>query len=393
MTIPPQPRRATLKRLAAVGAQFLKIGFTAFGGPAAHIAMMRREVVEKRRWITDQHFLDLLGAANLFPGPTSSKVAMYVGLTHAGLPGLFAGGLGFLLPAMLMVLGLAWAYIRFSMTPAASWLLYGVKPVIIPIIILALWELGQEAVKGWLTAITGVVVLVLYFLEANLLLVLLGSGIAIMLIRNARRLKTMPVIVPVAGIKHALSLLAVSVSFSLGLMFLTFLKVGVVMYGSGYTLFAFLQSDFIARLGWLSDQQLIDAIAIGQMTPGPLSTTATFIGYVLGGVPGALLGTLGIYIPSFIFVAISNPIVPRLRDSPWASGFLDGVNVAAVGLMAAVTLQLARAAFTDAATGVIDPLTVVIGLAAAIALFRFKVDSAWLVLGGAVLGLLSAVVR
>jgi chromate transporter len=373
--------------LGEVARLFLKLGTTAFGGPAAHIAMMRDEVVHRRQWLDDQHFLDLLGATNLIPGPNSTEMAIHIGFVRAGWAGLVVGGACFILPAMLIVTVIAWGYQRFGATPEAAWLLYGVKPVIIAVIVQALWGLGQKAVKGWLTALVGLVVVALYFLGVNEILLLGAGGLVVMLSQNLRRLKSgvAGIVVPLAGISLPALVTAVA-PFGLPVMFLTFVKIGAVLYGSGYVLLAFLRADFVTRLGWLTDQQLIDAIAVGQVTPGPVFTTATFIGYVLGGLPGALLATLGIFLPSFIFVAISNPLIPRVRNSPWASGLLDGVNVASLGLMAAVTWQLGRAAF-------VDPLSIVLGLVSAGLLFRFKVNSTWLVLGGAAVGLLSAVLH
>jgi chromate transporter len=381
--MPTSDRAQHRHPLREVALLFLRLGFTAFGGPAAHIAMFRDETVERRRWVTDQHFLDLLGATNLIPGPNSTEMAIHLGFMRAGRAGLIAAGASFIVPAMLITLALAWAYVRFGSTPEAGWLLYGVKPVVIAIIVQALWGLGQKAVKGPLTAAVGLAVLVLYFVGINELALLFAGGLLVMAVENLGRFRKTDltgIILPLGGL--SLPALA-AVPFSLPLMFLTFLKIGAVLYGSGYVLLAFLRADFVVRLGWLTDQQLVDAIAIGQLTPGPVFTTATFIGYVLGGVPGAVLGTLGIFLPSFVFVALSNPIIPRLRNSPWAGGLLDGVNVASLGLMAAVTLQLGRAAL-------VDPLTVVVAVAAMGLLLRFKINSAWLVMGGALVGWLSA---
>lgn len=360
---------------------FLKLGTFAFGGPAAHIAMMRDEVVKRRKWVDEQHFLDLLGATNLIPGPNSTEMAIHLGFVRAGWAGLIAGGVCFIAPAMFIVLGLAWVYQRFGTMPQAEGLLYGVKPVVIVIIAQALWALGQKAVKGPLMAAVGAAVLALYFLGVNEIALLFAGGLVVMAAENFRRLRKANVsgaIAPLVGLSLPALL---SAPFSLPTMFLIFLKIGAVLFGSGYVLLAFLRADFVTRLGWLTDRQLIDAIAIGQVTPGPVLTTATFIGYVLGGVPGALLATLGIFLPSFVFVAISNPFIPRLRQSSWAAALLDGVNVASLGLMAAVTAQLGRASL-------IDPLTIALALLAALFLFRFKVNSTWLVLGGAVVGLL-----
>lgn len=365
---------------------FLRLGFTAFGGPAAHIAMLYDEVVERRKWLGQQQFLDLVGATNLIPGPNSTEMAIHVGYVRAGWRGLIVGGVSFILPAMLIVLALAWAYVRYGSTVEAGWLLYGVKPVVVAIIAKALWDLGRRAVKGALTLLVGLTVLTLYFLGVNEIALLFGGGLVIMLAENLARVRSQgsaALLIPFSG----LGLSALSAQpFRLSTLFLTFLKIGSVLYGSGYVLLAFLRSDLVERLGWLTDQQLIDAVAIGQVTPGPVLTTSTFIGYVLGGLPGALLATLGIFVPSFIFVAISNPLVPRVRNSPWAAGLLDGVNVAALGLMAAVTFVLGRASLVDA-------VTVLIALAAGVLVFRFKVGSTWLIAGGALAGLLTMLLR
>jgi chromate transporter len=368
--------------LIEVARYFLKLGFTAFGGPAAHIAMMHDEVVKRRHWVDDQRFLDLLGAINLIPGPNSTEMAIYLGLLRAGWLGLVLGGVCFILPAMLIVLALAWAYVQFGSTPQVSALLYGVKPVVIAIILQALWTLGQKAVKGALLALVGLAVVALYLLNVNVILLLVVGGLVVMLVANLHRMREARVgslVISLGGLSVPV---AVAAPFSLPVLFLTFLKIGAVLYGSGYVLLAFLRSDLVTNLGWLTDRQLLDAIAIGQVTPGPVFTTATFIGYVLGGVPGALLATLGIFLPSFVFVALLSAILPRVRNSPWASAFLDGVNVAALGLMAGVTLQLAAAA-------VMDPLTIVIGLVSAVLLLRFRVNTTWLILGGALIGLAS----
>lgn len=373
-------------RLRDVALLFLKFGFTGFGGPAAHIGMFHHEVVERRKWLSDQEFLDLLGATNLIPGPNSTEMAIHVGYKQAGWPGLILGGAGFILPAMGIVMVLAWAYVRLGSAPEAGWLLYGIKPVVIAIILQALWKLGRTAIKGPLTAVAGLAALALYFMGVQPLVALLAGGLFVMLGENLQRLKDARLagfLLPLGGL--GLPALA-SAPFSMAVLFLTFLKVGAVLYGSGYVLLAFLRADLVTRLGWLTDQQLLDAIAIGQFTPGPVFTTATFIGYVLAGVPGALLATLGIFLPSFVFVALSSRFVPRLRASPWASAMLDGVNVASLGLMAAVTWQLGQASL-------VDPFTVLTGLAAAVLLLRFRTNSTWLILGGAAAGVLHALVH
>jgi chromate transporter len=361
---------------------FFKLGFTAFGGPAAHVSIMHDEVVTRRKWLTDQEFLDLLGAINLIPGPNSTEMAIHLGYRRAGWPGLIAGGVCFVLPATLIVLALAWAYVRLGVLPETSGVLYGVKPVVIAIIIQALWTLGRKALRSIPLAAVAAVVLGLYFLGINEIALLFGGGLALMVARNWGRLRGRMAGIALLPVANAGLLMSASAtSFSLPLLFLTFLKIGSVMYGSGYVLLAFLRADLVVRYGWLTDQQLLDAIAIGQVTPGPLFTTATFIGYTLGGVPAALLATLGIFLPSFVFVAISYPFIPRMRRSPWLSALLDGVNAAALGLMAAVTWQIGRASL-------VDPLTVIVALAALVLLLRFRVNSTWLIAGGAALGLL-----
>lgn len=369
--------------VAEVALLALRLGFTAFGGPAAHIAMLRDEVVTRRKWITDDHFLDLLGATNLIPGPNSTEMVIHIGQVRAGWRGMIAAGLGFIMPAALIVLACAWAYVEFGTLPAAEWLLYGIKPVIIAIVLQALWGLAKTAVKGPVLAALGVVVLALYLLGFNELVLLFGGGILIMLVRNLGRPAaggSAAAFLPLGGVLP-LALAQAAAPISLGQLFWSFLKIGAVLYGSGYVLLAFLRNEFVIRLGWLNDQQLLDAIAIGQFTPGPVFTTATFVGYMVAGLPGAALATIGIFLPSFIFVAAVNPLVPILRRSPWMGGFLDGVNVAALGLMAAVLWELGRAA-------VVDWLTALLAIIATALLFRLKLNSAWLVLGGALIGLL-----
>jgi chromate transporter len=283
---------------------------------------------------------------------------------------------------MLIVLALAWAYVEFGSIVQAGGLLYGVKPVIIAIIVKALIDLGRKAVKDKLTAVVGIGILILYFVGANEIALLFAGGLVVIAITNLQRLNTLRgvgIFFPLAGL--GLPTLAV-VPFSLPVLFLTFLKIGAVLYGSGYVLLAFLRADFVTQLGWLTDQQLVDAIAVGQVTPGPLFTSATFIGYILGGTPGALVATLGIFLPSFFFVVLSNPFIPRIRNSTWVSGLLDGVNVAALGLMAGVTIQLST-------TSLVDWLTITMGLISAGLLFRFNFNSTWLIVGGAMVGVIS----
>lgn len=356
---------------------FLKLGLTAFGGPAAHISIMHDEVVVRRKWLTDEEFLDLLGATNLIPGPNSTEMAIHIGYIRAGWLGLIAAGICFIFPATVIVLGIAWLYVQYGTTPQLEWLMYGIKPVVIAIIAQALWTLGSKAFKNKWLALIGVAALVLYFFGFNEIAILFTGGFVILFFANLQRLRNvLPVILlPISGAAWVQSM-----PFSLSTLFLTFLKIGSVLYGSGYVLLAFLRNDFVLRLGWLTDQQLIDAIAIGQVTPGPLFTAATFIGYIFGGTTGALLATLGIFLPSFIFVAILNPLIPKIRNSPWASSPLDGVNASSLGLMAAVTIQLSFSSLTDFPTILITVLSLIL-------LLRYKINSTWLIAGGALTGL------
>ncbi|HEU5194105.1 MAG TPA: chromate efflux transporter [Methylomirabilota bacterium] len=371
--------------VAEVSRLFLKLGLIAFGGPAAHIALMREELVRRRKWVTDERFLDLVGMANLIPGPTSTEVSIYLGYVRAGVPGLLAAGVCFIVPAMLLVLALAALYVRYGATPTAAAAMYGITPVIIAIVAHALWALGRTAVKSAVLAIIGLAVLALALAGVNVLALLLGGGAVMMLLRAGSR-RPAAVLAAVATVGAPAVTLGQTatpnVVVSLGTLFFTFLKIGAVLYGSGYVLLAFLRGDFVERLGWLTDRQLLDAVAVGQFTPGPVFTTATFIGYLVAGVPGALLATVAIFLPSFVFVAATYRLLPRIRGSRWLSAFLDGVNVAAVGLMAAVTWQLARAAIVDA-------VTALLAVVAGVLLLRARLNSAWLVLGGAAAGLLA----
>ena len=374
--------------LREVAGLMFRLGWTAFGGPAAHIAMLRGEVVKRRRWMTEQRFLDMIGAANLVPGPTSTQTVMHSSYARAGWPGLFVGGSLFILPAAFLVLVFAWLYVRYGTTTGGIWLLYGIKPVIIAVVVQALWGLGRTAVKNVLLGAIGVAVFAGYLLGVNVILLLFSAALLIMLIENARRIGTLrravQSIAPLPGVKTA-ALFGVAagalVVYSPLRLFLTFLEIGSVLYGSGYVLLAFLRNDFVNHLGWLTNQQLLDAVAVGQFTPGPVFTTATFIGYLVGGLWGAVVATLGIFLPAFLFVSLSVPVLPHLRKSPWTAAALDGVNVAAVGLMAGVAWELGRAA-------VVDWFTALLALVTAFVLIRFRVNSVWLVIGGGAAGIL-----
>ncbi len=366
-------------QLGELARLFLKLGFTAFGGPAAHIAMMRKEVVERRQWFTEEAFLDLLGATNLIPGPTSTEMAFYIGLKRAGWRGLLVTGACFILPAAAIVLALAWAYVRFGTTLQAQGILYGLKPVVIAIVLEALWNLGKKALKGPLLVAVGVAVLGLYLVGGNALALLFGSALFVLLVRTARRSGQLNGASPVL-LLALVPVTTAAVPFSLAGLFLTFLKIGAVLYGGGYVLLAFLRADFVDRLGWLTDRQLLDAIAIGQFTPGPVFTTATFVGYLTGGWAGGIVATVGIFLPSLVYVALLAPLMGRLRERRWTADLLDGVNVAALALMAGVSWELARSAL-------VDPFTIAVALVSLVLLLRFKVNSVWLLAGAGAAGI------
>jgi chromate transporter len=387
-----------LRSLVELSGLFLRLGFTAFGGPAAHIAMMREEVVRRRQWMSNERFVDLIGITNIIPGPSSTELAIYLGYLRAGWSGLLVAGICFIGPAMLMVLGLAWAYVTYGSLPQVNWLFYGIQPVVVAIIAQAIWNLGRTIFKGPLAAAMAVLVLVLYLLNINVLILLFGGallygGLRFLTVRWKKRTPpTMSVLAPLAPITASSlrrgmlaflgsAILAASAPVSLLLLFLTFLKLGSVVYGSGYTLLAFLRTDLVQNLHWLTDKQLLDAVSVGQFTPGPVFTTATFIGYVVAGLPGALLATLGIFLPSFILIALIHPVAARLRQAAWTATLLDGVNAAALALMSGVLVQLGQRAL-------VDPLTWLIALVSFGLLLRFKLNSVWLILAGAGLGLL-----
>lgn len=368
-------------RLKEVALLFLKLGFIGFGGPAAHIAMMHDEVVKRRKWLTDQEFLDLIGATQLIPGPNSTEMANHIGFLRAGWSGLVVAGVCFAVPAVMIVLALSWVYVRYGTTPQAEWISYGIKPVIIGIILQALWQLGKKAIGDRVSFSIGLCVIVLYFLGINELVLLFSGALIVMLIKNISRLNGRLMTIALFPITTGTAVVTAIKEFSLPVLFFTFLKIGSILYGSGYVLLAYLKADFVTRLGWLTDQQLIDAVAIGQVTPGPFFTTATFIGYILGGLKGSMLATIGIFLPSFVFVALSIPFISRLRSSPWAGALLDGITAVSLSLMAAVTWQLGR-------TSLIDPLTIAIAISSLFLLIKFKINSTWLVLVGMLIGLL-----
>jgi chromate transporter len=374
VTPPDADSRGRLGELARL---FGRLGAVAFGGPAAHIAMMHDEVVTRRRWLTDAAFVDLIGVTNLIPGPNSTEMTMHVGRVRAGWRGLIVAGCSFILPAAAIVLACAVAYVRYGQTPNGQALLYGVKPVVLVIIGQALVKLGRTALAGWLQWVVGAAAIVAYVLGGNEIAILLVGALVVLAWRTVG---------PAAGPTGVVAvLLATEQAGALGLgrILAVFLKTGAVLYGSGYVLLAFLRSDLVVRLDVLTNQQLLDAVAIGQFTPGPLFTTATFIGYVLAGLPGAVVATIGIFLPSFCFVAAIGPHVEQLRRRTWTAALLDGVNAAAVGLMAGVMLELSGDAL-------VDPPTIVLALVTAVLLWRTSLNSAWLVLGGAAIGIAAA---
>ena len=379
----PTPLRK-ITNLFGVAGLFLRLGSTAFGGPAAHIALMEQEVVVERGWISRKEFLDLLGVVNIIPGPNSTEMALFIGYRRAGWLGLLLAGVCFILPAALMVSAVAWTYVHYGKLPQAEGLLYGIKPVMIAVMVQAMWNLGRSAVKSWLLGMVGAAAIALSAFGINPLLVLLIAGAVMLMVRVASPPKgTVACLTPWFGATTGFRLLStagVASTFGLGPMFLFFLKVGSVMFGSGYVLLAFLRTDLVEHRHWLTESQLLDAVSVGQFTPGPLLTTATFIGYVLGGPQAALLATVAIFLPSFLMVAILGPLLPQLHRSRMVVAFLDGVTVASLALMAVVTWQLGRTAF-------VDWLTVSFAVAAVVWMLCYRVNSTWLILGGAALGL------
>lgn len=374
----------TRDRLAELARLFLRLGTTAFGGPAAHIAMMRDEVVLRRGWLSDAEFLDLLGATNLIPGPNSTEMAIHVGHRRAGWPGLVVAGACFILPAAAITLVLAWGYVHFGSRPEAAWLLYGVKPVVIAIVAQAVLGLAPVAARTRRLQLLGLASALAAGLGVNeFVVLLLGAAVAVALSAMRRGAGALAGLALPLGSQLPLAVTtaapAASGAVTTGALLWTFAKIGSVLFGSGYVLLAFLRAELVERLGWLDAAQLVDAIAIGQLTPGPVFTTATFVGYLLAGNAGALAATCGIFLPAFAFVALSAPLLPRLRRSWIAAAALDGVNVASLALMALVTLQLVRAAIVDAPTALLAVTSLAL-------LVRWKLNTTWLILGGAAAG-------
>jgi chromate transporter len=361
---------------------FLRIGLISFGGPAASIALMEQEVVSKRSWLSREHFLDLMAATNLVPGPNAVEMASHIGYIHAGWPGLFAGGASFILPGFLASLALGWLYVRFGSLPQADALFYGVNPAVVGIILVATYRLGRAALRDWPALALFALCFAFSLLGINEVLLLLAAGVAGVLIYARQNLQGKFGVLFLAGGTWAgvSAALPAWLDHRLVKLGLFFLKVGSLLFGSGMVLFAFIQRDVVERFGWLTQRQLVDAIAVGQMTPGPVLSSATFIGYVVAGLPGALVATLGVFLPSFIIVALIGPWIPRLRRSAIAQAFLRGVNAAVVALILSVAIALLRAA-------VVDIPTALIAAGATLILWRFQPETFWLVLAGALIGL------
>lgn len=357
--------------------QFLRLGFIAYGGPAAHVAMMQEEFVRRRGWLTRERFLDLLGAASLLPGPSSTELAIYLGEVRAGLAGLIVAGACFILPAAILVAALAWAYLKFGTVPQVAGLLFGIKPVVVALLAQAVWNLGKTALRTVPLAALAALTVLLAMAEVHAVWLLIGAGLLWMVFKEEKRL---------AGNRAALGawvgIGSGGAGTTLGVLpvFFYFLKIGAVLFGSGYVLLPVLRADLVVKLHWLSDAQLLDAVAVSQATPGPFFTVATFIGYILAGWKGAMLATIGMFFPAFIYVAATSRFLPKLRKSPLAAAFLDGVNAAAVALMAYVGCQFGWAAL-------INIPAVILAVLSAVLVFRYKINSTWLVLGGAAAGM------
>ena len=368
---------------------FLKLGTIAFGGPAAHLALMEEEFVRRRKWITHAEFLDRLAIANLIPGPSSTEVAIFVGQQKGGWSGLIVAGSCFIIPAALIVTAIAWAYVRFGSLPQAQSVLYAIKPVVVAIVIQALGKLSRTGLRTILLAVIAALAAALNLMGFSPLLVLVIAGAlsAASLGMRSRLLglsgsETLGMIAAAMAAATA----ALTSPVTLERLFLSFLKVGSVVFGSGYVLLAFLQSEFVDHLHWLSTQQLLDAVAVGQFTPGPVFTTATFIGYVVAGWTGAVVATVGIFLPGFVLVAVSGPLIPRLRRSPVAAAALDGVVAGSLALMAVVTWQLGRASIVDRTTLAIFGVSL-------LGILLFRLNSAWLILAAGIVGAFTHLAR
>lgn len=371
---------ASRSRLGELGRLFGRLSLTSFGGPAAHIALMRDELVDRRRWLTDTEFLDLVGASNVIPGPTSTEVALYAGRRRAGVPGLLTAGLAFILPAAAVMGVLAWAYVRFGTRPAVGDVFDGVQPAVVAVVAIAVLRLGRAAVRSPALGAIAAVVLVLYLAGIDEPVLLLAAA-AVAAVLSRRPASPVALVAGVLGPFTATAATARAVADAdLPRVFAVFVKVGALLFGSGYVLLAFLERDLVEVQGWLTRTELLDAVAVGQFTPGPLFTTATFVGYLLAGPAGAAVATVAIFLPCFLLVAALEPVVARMRRSPTTAAALDGLNAAAVALMAGVTWTLGREAVTDIPTATIAVLATVV-------LLRTRLNPAWVIAAGAPCGL------
>ena len=368
---------------------FLRLGATSFGGPLAHIALMRQEFVERRNWLSDAEFLDLNGAVNLIPGPNSTELAMHIGHKRGGFVGTLVAGFCFILPAMVMVIILAALYAKYGTLPAARAILWGVQPVVVVIVVQALLKFAPAALKNNFTralAALAIVGAVAGLSEVALIFIAAALGLTLAFLQpktsGDASLPKAPAAFLVVGLQGV----------SLSGIFWTFAKMGALVYGSGYVLLAYLRAELVENLGWITDRQLLDAVAVGQVTPGPVFTTATFLGYQIGGLSGALLATAGIFGPSFAFVGLLAIWMERTKDSPRARVFLDAVNAASFALMVVVTWQLASATLLvevgfDSNRALFDSLALMLGLVAAGLMWRTKINPAWILAGAALIGL------
>jgi len=380
MSAESKNKSSRLETLGEIARVFLRLGFIAFGGPAAHIALMEEEFVRRRAWVARERFLDLVGTASLLPGPSSTELAICLGQIRGGVAGLFVAGAAFILPAAILVAGLASSYVRFGTLPQVAGLLFGVKPVVVVLIAQAIWALGKTALRTVPLALLAIALILLSAFGVSALVLLIGAGGICMIAGSARtaqfkKAATLPYFLRIIRF----SIPAIPTGFAS--IFLYFLRVGGVLFGSGYVLLAVLRADLVARLHWLTEAQLLDAIAVSQATPGPFFTVSTFIGYVLGGWRGALLATAGMFLPAFIYVAVIAGILPRLRQSRAAGAFLDGVNAAAVALMAFVGWHFARVTLVSVPALFLAAIS-------ALLVFRYRVNSAFVIAGASLAGAL-----
>lgn len=361
----------------------LKLGTIAFGGPAVHVALLREEAVRQRHWIDDREFLDLFGAVSILPGPSSTQLAIVLSRRRAGLAGLIVGGTCFICPAAILVVLLAWAYVRYGRSPTGGGVLYGIEPVVVSVVVVAVYELARSAVRRRWTILVGAAAVVLYFSGANVLIPLVAGGLVVAVVDNWRSLSGHRAMIPMLPMLPAVA--AVRARPGVGAVLGEFAKLGVITFGSGYVLLAFLRADLVTHLHWLTEKQVLDAVAAGQVTPGPVFTTATFVGYVLGGLPLAVVATVGIFVPSFLLVVVLERFITRVRRSRWVAPALEGIALAALGLMAGVAFDLGR-------TAIRDPLTGFLAAGSLIVMWWRRPNALWLILPAAAVGVAHALV-